>query len=158
VVNQLLTEMDGIDGRAGVYLVAATNRPDIIDSALLRSASLHDQSPDPTHMRIHSTVQLRFAWSGPLGGSIGQARMLQSPSSHSWCIFLLLAAEMTHMGPSTPCLRILILQDSSLEPCSLVEAPLYQHGFLSFAGPGVWTSCYTCPCPALRAGSLSSRR
>ena len=36
VVNQLLTEMDGIDGRTGVYLIAATNRPDIIDSALLR--------------------------------------------------------------------------------------------------------------------------
>lgn len=39
VVNQLLTEMDGIEGRTGVYLVAATNRPDIIDSALLRCFS-----------------------------------------------------------------------------------------------------------------------
>ena len=29
--------MDGIDGRQGVYLIAATNRPDIIDRALLRS-------------------------------------------------------------------------------------------------------------------------
>ena len=36
VVNQLLTEMDGMDGRAGVFVVAATNRPDIIDPALLR--------------------------------------------------------------------------------------------------------------------------
>lgn len=36
VVNQLLTEMDGTDGRRGVYLIAATNRPDIIDRALLR--------------------------------------------------------------------------------------------------------------------------
>ena len=41
VVNQLLTEMDGMDGRTGVYLVAATNRPDIIDPALLRSAAVH---------------------------------------------------------------------------------------------------------------------
>lgn len=40
VVNQLLTEMDGIDGRTGVYLIAATNRPDIIDSALLRCLCL----------------------------------------------------------------------------------------------------------------------
>ncbi|CAL8469009.1 g8550 [Coccomyxa elongata] len=40
VVNQLLTEMDGIEGRTGVYLVAATNRPDIIDSALLRPGRL----------------------------------------------------------------------------------------------------------------------
>ena len=33
---QLLTEMDGIDGRQQVYLVGATNRPDMIDPALLR--------------------------------------------------------------------------------------------------------------------------
>lgn len=36
VVNQLLTEMDGTDTRLGVYVLAATNRPDIIDPALLR--------------------------------------------------------------------------------------------------------------------------
>lgn len=40
VVNQLLTEMDGIEGRQGVYLVAATNRPDMIDPALLRPGRL----------------------------------------------------------------------------------------------------------------------
>ncbi|GBF93534.1 ribosome biogenesis ATPase [Raphidocelis subcapitata] len=40
VVNQLLTEMDGIDGREGVYLIAATNRPDMIDPALLRPGRL----------------------------------------------------------------------------------------------------------------------
>lgn len=37
---QLLTEMDGVDGREGVYLVAATNRPDMIDPALLRPGRL----------------------------------------------------------------------------------------------------------------------
>eukprot|EP00873_Tetraselmis_striata_P015255 jgi/Tetstr1/435519/TSEL_024423.t1 len=40
VVNQLLTEMDGFDGRQSVYLVAATNRPDMIDPALLRPGRL----------------------------------------------------------------------------------------------------------------------
>jgi ribosome biogenesis ATPase len=40
VVNQLLTEMDGMEGRQGVYLVAATNRPDMIDPALLRPGRL----------------------------------------------------------------------------------------------------------------------
>jgi len=40
VVNQLLTEMDGVDGRQGVFLMAATNRPDIIDPALLRPGRL----------------------------------------------------------------------------------------------------------------------
>ena len=36
VVNQLLTEMDGVEDRKGVYIMAATNRLDIIDPAVLR--------------------------------------------------------------------------------------------------------------------------
>ena len=36
VIAQLLTEMDGIEGRTGVIVVAATNRSDLIDTALLR--------------------------------------------------------------------------------------------------------------------------
>ena len=35
-LNQLLTEMDGFDGRRGVMILAATNRPDSLDPALLR--------------------------------------------------------------------------------------------------------------------------
>jgi len=40
VVNQLLTEMDGVESRRGVFLMAATNRPDIIDPAVLRPGRL----------------------------------------------------------------------------------------------------------------------
>lgn len=40
MVNQLLTEMDGIESRRGVFLMAATNRPDIIDPAVLRPGRL----------------------------------------------------------------------------------------------------------------------
>lgn len=36
VVSQLLAEMDGIQKSTGVFILAATNRPDLIDSALLR--------------------------------------------------------------------------------------------------------------------------
>ncbi|GLG99713.1 Transitional endoplasmic reticulum ATPase TER94 [Gryllus bimaculatus] len=40
VVNQLLTEMDGVEGRRGVFLLAASNRPDILDPAVLRPGRL----------------------------------------------------------------------------------------------------------------------
>nr|CAI5852260.1 unnamed protein product [Callosobruchus analis] len=40
VVNQLLTEMDGIGSRQGVFLLAASNRPDIVDPAVLRPGRL----------------------------------------------------------------------------------------------------------------------
>jgi len=40
VVNQLLTELDGMEDRKNVFVIAATNRPDIIDDAMLRPGRL----------------------------------------------------------------------------------------------------------------------
>ncbi len=49
-LNQLLTEMDGFDSNAGVIILAATNRADILDKALLRAGrfdrQIHVELPD----------------------------------------------------------------------------------------------------------------
>jgi transitional endoplasmic reticulum ATPase len=40
VINQILTEMDGMNAKKNVFIIGATNRPDIIDSAILRPGRL----------------------------------------------------------------------------------------------------------------------
>jgi len=40
VMNQLLTEMDGVGAKKNVFIIGATNRPDIIDTALMRPGRL----------------------------------------------------------------------------------------------------------------------
>ncbi|MDG1542414.1 MAG: CDC48 family AAA ATPase [Candidatus Thalassarchaeaceae archaeon] len=62
VVNQLLSSMDGVDSMEGVIVVAATNRPEMLDPALLRSGRfervLHIPPPDidsiKAILKIHS--------------------------------------------------------------------------------------------------------
>lgn len=63
-MNQLLTEMDGTDVRAGVYVLAATNRPDIIDPALLRS--VHFETVSRLEHKIESTAQADTAPQTPV--------------------------------------------------------------------------------------------
>src|SRR3546814_2145625 len=40
LVNQLLTELDGLESRREVFIIAATNRPELIDPAMLRPGRL----------------------------------------------------------------------------------------------------------------------
>ncbi|KAJ9540925.1 hypothetical protein OSB04_027431 [Centaurea solstitialis] len=61
-LNQLLTEMDGFSGNSGVIVIAATNRPEILDSALLRpgrfdrqvSVDLPDVRGREEILKVHS--------------------------------------------------------------------------------------------------------
>ena len=81
VVNQLLASMDGVESLDGVIIVAATNRPEMIDPALLRSGRfervLHVPPPDkPAReviMEIHSSDMplSKFSMKDVLGGMDG---------------------------------------------------------------------------------------
>ncbi|MCB2081079.1 MAG: ATP-dependent metallopeptidase FtsH/Yme1/Tma family protein [Hyphomicrobiales bacterium] len=68
-LNQLLVEMDGFDGREGVILIAATNRPDVLDPALLRPGRFDRQVvvplPDIKGREAILKVHLRKITCGP---------------------------------------------------------------------------------------------
>ena len=62
-LNQLLTEMDGFDSNSGVIILAATNRADILDQALMRAGrfdrQIHVDLPDLNERKEIFTVHLR---------------------------------------------------------------------------------------------------
>jgi cell division protease FtsH len=62
-LNQLLTEMDGFDTNSGVIILAATNRADILDRALMRAGrfdrQIHVELPDLNERREIFAVHLR---------------------------------------------------------------------------------------------------
>jgi cell division protease FtsH len=70
-LNQLLVEMDGFDVKSGVILIAATNRPDILDPALLRPGRFDRQivvdRPDLSGRRAILDVHAKGK---PLGGDV----------------------------------------------------------------------------------------
>ena len=72
VVNTLLTELDGLDPRKSVYVIAATNRPDMIDPAMVRPGRLDkllyvDLPSSDERIEIMRTVARKV----PLGGEEG---------------------------------------------------------------------------------------
>ncbi|HZN90740.1 MAG TPA: ATP-dependent zinc metalloprotease FtsH [Thermoleophilaceae bacterium] len=78
-LNQILTEMDGFDSGAGVIVLGATNRPDVLDQALLRPGRFDRrvavQSPDSKGREMILEVHTR---SVPLADDVHLERIAQS--------------------------------------------------------------------------------
>lgn len=85
VVNQLLTEMDGLEDRNGVFVIAATNRPDIIDPAMLRPGRLDKllYVPLPTKDDRHSILKT-LTKSLPLDQDVELRLIAHSDSSEGY--------------------------------------------------------------------------
>jgi cell division protease FtsH len=70
-LNQLLVEMDGFDVRGGVILIAATNRPDVLDPALLRPGRFDRQiAVDSPDLLGRSQILAVHASGKPIGPDI----------------------------------------------------------------------------------------
>ncbi|GAA3815855.1 ATP-dependent zinc metalloprotease FtsH [Nocardioides panacisoli] len=70
-LNQLLVEMDGFDVRGGVILIAATNRPDVLDPALLRPGRFDRQiGVDAPDLNGRKRILEVHARGKPLGGDV----------------------------------------------------------------------------------------
>jgi len=73
-LNQLLTEMDGFEENSGVVLLAATNRPDVLDTALMRPGRFDRQiSVDLPDRRGREQILAVHARSKPLDDSVSLA-------------------------------------------------------------------------------------
>uniref|UniRef100_A0A3Q3XBN7 Transitional endoplasmic reticulum ATPase n=1 Tax=Mola mola TaxID=94237 RepID=A0A3Q3XBN7_MOLML len=59
VINQILTEMDGMSDKKNVFIIGATNRPDIIDSAILRPGRLDQLIYIPLPDKLSRTAILK---------------------------------------------------------------------------------------------------
>ena len=79
-LNQLLTEMDGFGSNSGVIILAATNRADILDKALLRAGrfdrQIHVELPDLNERKEIFGVHLR-----PIKSTKRRCRILGTPDS-----------------------------------------------------------------------------
>jgi cell division protease FtsH len=87
-LNQLLTELDGFDPSSGIILLAATNRPEILDQALLRAGRFDRQvlvdRPDKSGRRAILDVHVKKIHTrrgyGPRSGCPADSRVLRSRS------------------------------------------------------------------------------
>ncbi len=91
-LNQLLAEMDGFDSRGGLIVMGATNRPEILDPALLRPGRFDRQvlvdRPDKRGREKHPADPRARREAGPgrrpQGGGGPHARASPAPTWPTW--------------------------------------------------------------------------
>jgi cell division protease FtsH len=81
-LNQLLVEMDGFDVKGGVILIAATNRPDILDPALLRPGRFDRQIPSTPRPEGRKAILKVHAKGKPLAPTSTSTAIAGAPRLH----------------------------------------------------------------------------
>ncbi|MFX1238293.1 MAG: CDC48 family AAA ATPase [Promethearchaeota archaeon] len=96
VVSQLLTEMDGLEGLKDVILLAATNRPDMLDPALLRSGRFgrHIEIPKPDKESRISIFNIHLL-NKPLADDVDIDKMAEEMDSYTGADIEAIAEEAT---------------------------------------------------------------
>ena len=106
-MNQLLTFLDGVEDRTGVYVMAATSRPDMIDPALLRPGrldkSLYCGFPDEKErISIFETVATKMGLSKDVFQIFPQLALEYSTFTGADIQAALYTAQLSSIHESTP--------------------------------------------------------
>jgi len=84
IVNQILVEMDGIENRKGIIIIASTNRPDLVDAALLRPGRfdrlLHVTAPEH---EARLKILMVHTKNMPLADDVSLKRIAQNTEGYS---------------------------------------------------------------------------
>ncbi|MFX1339686.1 MAG: CDC48 family AAA ATPase [Promethearchaeota archaeon] len=96
VVSQLLTEMDGLEGLKDVILLAATNRPDMLDPAMLRSGRFgrHVEIPMPDQKSREKIYKIHLK-NKPLDKEINISKMAQDLEGYTGADIQAICEEAT---------------------------------------------------------------
>ncbi len=96
VVSQLLTEMDGLEGLKDVILLAATNRPDMLDPAMLRSGRFgrHVEIPLPDQESREQIYKIHLK-NKPLANDIDISKMAENMEGYTGADIQAICEEAT---------------------------------------------------------------